>query len=78
MKKSIKYIFIFCSTVVFSQNTTVLYDIKKKCEEVSLVGVVDKKYYRNNVLLLNNNSMQGKFIVKTIEKFPLPIFLCLQ
>jgi thiol-disulfide isomerase/thioredoxin len=80
MKKIVKYFFIFYSTVVFSQNTTVLYKIKKTCGDVSIgMGVgIDKKYFENHTLSLQNKkeySDNGEFILDVDHEFPLPYSL---
>jgi len=78
--KFVKYILIFCSTVVFSQNTTVFCELKKSCQEISLGAAVDKKYYKGYTTLQENvikSLSEGKFNLKTNENFPLPYsFVC--
>lgn len=78
MKKIVKYIFIFWSAVVFSQNITVFYKVKKSCQEISLGAVVDQKYYKDYTTLKENkikNLADGKFEVKVNQQFPLPYSL---
>lgn len=73
----LKYILIFYSTVVFSQNTTVLYELEKKCSDVSIGAVVDKKYYKGYTTLVESKGTSGKLNLKVNSKFPLPYsFIC--
>ncbi|KMQ68469.1 hypothetical protein ACM39_08130 [Chryseobacterium sp. FH2] len=80
MKRLIKYSFIFLTTVVFSQNTTVAYKVKEVCHDIGINGILDKKYYKDHTLFLKNNkdySTEGEFNLTVNSKFPLPYsFIC--
>ncbi|MDV7698210.1 TlpA family protein disulfide reductase [Chryseobacterium soli] len=82
MTKKLKFVFTFFSAVVFSQNTTVLYEVKQACYDIAVSAVVDKKYYKNHTLFLKNGkeySLEGKFILNVDKEFPLPYsFICEQ
>ncbi|MFS4471508.1 peroxiredoxin family protein [Chryseobacterium sp. T20] len=57
-----------------------MYELKKKCNDISIGAVVDKKYYKGYTTLVENKGeypLQGKLNLKVNSNFPLPYsFIC--
>lgn len=78
MVRAIKYLLITLSVAVYSQNTaTVQYQLKQSCYKFSIVRLLETG--ENDCLITEklNYPKEGKFEIKTDDKFPLPYsFLC--